>query len=264
MIRDKNIDHGKGFDWGKASEDYGKYRDIYPPEFFEKITGMGLCIKGQKVLDLGTGTGVLPRNMYHYGAEFTGADISEQQIQKAKELSDYNGMKINYIVSSAENIDFPDNTFDVVTACQCFMYFDKSIVLPKLHNILKPNGQFAILLMAWLPDESSIAKQSEELVLKYNPSWTGCHMQRYSLDTPDWCEPFFDTEHKIAFDINVPFTRDSWNGRIRACRGIGASLSDDQIKAFDREHKKLLEEIAPETFNILHYATMLILKVKNK
>ena len=26
-ITNKNIDHGKAFDWGKTSEDYAKYRD---------------------------------------------------------------------------------------------------------------------------------------------------------------------------------------------------------------------------------------------
>ena len=26
----KDIDNGKNFDWGNTSEDYAKYRDIYP------------------------------------------------------------------------------------------------------------------------------------------------------------------------------------------------------------------------------------------
>ena len=53
------------------------------------------------------------------------------------------------------------------------MYFDKSVVLPKFHHILKDNGHLAILFMAWLPEESEIAKTSEDFVLKYNPAWTG-------------------------------------------------------------------------------------------
>lgn len=36
-IRDERIDGGKAFDWGKASADYAKYRDIYPQEFYDRI-----------------------------------------------------------------------------------------------------------------------------------------------------------------------------------------------------------------------------------
>lgn len=262
MIIDKGFDNGRGFDWGKTSADYGKYRDIYPQEFYEKIVELGLCVKGQKVLDLGSGTGVLPRNMYKYGATFIGADIAENQIAEARRISEKFNMDIEYIVSPAEKVNFPDNTFDVVTACQCFMYFDKSIILPNIARMLKPGGELAILFMAWLPDESQIAKQSEALVLKYNPSWTGGNMKRYNLGAPEWSQDLFDVEHKITFDINVSFTRETWNGRIKACRGIGASLDDAAVEAFEKEHNKLLEEIAPEQFNILHYTTILVLKVK--
>lgn len=100
----KKIDHGKEFDWGLASKDYAKYRDIYPDLFYQKIIDLGLCTKGQRVLDLGTGTGVLPRNLYRYGASFVGADLSENQIAEAKKLSV--GMEIDYVVSSAENLTF--------------------------------------------------------------------------------------------------------------------------------------------------------------
>lgn len=37
IIKDKMIDNGKGFDWGKVSSEYAKYRDIYPKEFYQKI-----------------------------------------------------------------------------------------------------------------------------------------------------------------------------------------------------------------------------------
>ena len=75
-----DIDNGKTFDWGKTSTDYAKYRDIYPNEFYQSILDLGLCRDGQKVLDIGTGTGVIPRNMYQYGAKWIGTDISENQI----------------------------------------------------------------------------------------------------------------------------------------------------------------------------------------
>jgi len=100
MIRDRRIDGGKAFDWGNASGDYGRYRDIYPPEFYQRIVDAGICIAGQRVLDLGTGTGVLPRNMYRYGASFVGTDISKNQIEEAIRLSQETGMDITYQCSS--------------------------------------------------------------------------------------------------------------------------------------------------------------------
>ena len=97
-ITDNRIDSGKAFDWGKTSEAYARFRDIYPPEFYQKVADRGLCVKGQKVLDLGTGTGVLPRNMYHYGADWVGTDISPEQIEQAKILASKAGMDIDPII----------------------------------------------------------------------------------------------------------------------------------------------------------------------
>lgn len=257
-----HIDHGKEFDWGLASKDYAKYRDIYPAEFYQKLVDLGLCTKGQFVLDLGTGTGVLPRNMVRFGAKFVGADISKNQIEQAIQLSKSSGLDIEYIVASAETFDFPDKTFDVVTACQCFMYFDKAIALPKIHKVLKENGHFVTLFMAWLPFEDKIAKTSEDMVLKYNPAWSGGRMERYELETPKWLGDMFEVANAIAYDIKVPFTRETWHGRMKACRGIGASsLSAEEIAAWEREHKSYMKTL-PETFDVLHYATVLDLQAK--
>ena len=82
------VTEGRQFDWSKASSDYAKYRDVYPPIFYQKIADRGLCISGQNVLDVGTGTGVLPRNMYKFGAKWTGADRAENQINYARQLAE--------------------------------------------------------------------------------------------------------------------------------------------------------------------------------
>ena len=258
----KHIDNGKKFDWGNTSEDYAKYRDIYPQEFYEKILSLGLCTKGQRVLDLGTGTGVLPRNMYQCGAHFTGADIAENQIAAAKRLSE--GMDIDYIVSAAEDISYPDGYFDTVTAVQCFMYFDKDKVLPVIHRILKDGGHFAILFMAYTDCE--ITYQSDELILKYNPDWNGAHYKPNknrdlsAATAPDWCGGLFKKADWIEYEVPVKFTRETWHGRMKACRGMGASsLSMEDKAAWEKEHLEFLNTM-PETFTIPHWVTILNLE----
>ena len=261
-ITDKRIDAGKAFDWGITSEEYAIYRDIYPKEFYRKITDRGLCIKGQRVLDLGTGTGVLPRNLYQYGAKWTGTDISPEQIEQAKLLSEAENKNIEYLAVSTEDIDLPKESFDVITACQCFWYFDHERVMPKLAELLEPEGKLVILYMAWLPYEDRIAGMSEELVLKYNPKWSGAGETKHPIRLPDAVYEHFEMEDHEEYDLMVPFTKESWHGRMRACRGVGASLSKEELEKWDSEHRKLLDETAPEQFDVLHYAALAILNKK--
>ena len=259
-INNKEIDGGKGFDWGRTSEDYAKYRDIYPEVFYTRLIEKGLCVKGQRVLDIGTGTGVLPRNLYKYGAEFIGVDISENQIEQARYLSEKAGLDISYIVSAAETVDFPDNYFDTITACQCYIYFNKDTLFQKMHSILKPSGYFCILYFVYLPNESEIVFNSEKLILKYNPSWSASGATRWIYDLPEEAKGLFEVEEASLYDISVPFTRESWHGRMKTCRGIGASsLLPEEISSWERDHIEYLESI-PESFEIPHFVTMLNLR----
>ena len=260
-ITDKNIDGGKAFDFGRTSSDYAKYRDIYPKEFYDKIIERGLCLKGQKVLDMGTGTGALPRNLYKYGAKWTGTDISKEQIEQAKILS--KGMNIDYYAMPAEELDFADNSYDVITACQCFWYFNHEKIMPDLCRILKPDGHILVLYMAWLPFEDKIAGESEKLVLKYSPEWTGAGETLKPIYIPECYNKNFEIVYREEYKLKVHFTAESWNGRMKSCRGIGASLSGKEISAWEKEHLKLLSEIAPEEFDILHYAAIAELKKKS-
>lgn len=257
-----SIDNGKQFDWGKTSENYAKYRDIYPQAFYDKILSCQVGCEGQKILDIGTGTGVVPRNMYRYGAKWIGADIAENQIAQAKRLALENNMDIEFFVSSAEEIDFPEKSFDAITACQCIWYPDHKILAPNIAKMLKTGGKFLILYMGWLPFENEIAAKSEEIILKYNPTWTGCNDTRHHVWVPDEYLDYFDVAMQEEFDAKVPFTRESWHGRMRACRGVEASMPADVLAKWDEEHRAMLEKYANEKFEILHYISIaeLILK----
>jgi hypothetical protein len=65
-----------------------------------------------------------------------------------------------------------------------------------------------------------------------------------------------------TYDAQIPFTQDTtWRGRIRACRGIGASsISNDFKHQFDIEFKAYLEENMPKEFTILHQVLIEIFK----
>ncbi len=79
---------------------------------------------------------------------------------------------------------------------------------------------------------------------------------------PDEYLEFFDISYREEYDVNIPFTRESWHGRMRACRGVGASLSADALRLWEEEHRNMLENEAPPQFDVLHYVAMAELTVK--
>lgn len=246
------IDQGQKADWGRTARDYLRYRSGPPPSFYQKLAALGVGLEDQKILDLGTGTGFLARHFAAAGANAAGVDISEHQIVAARHLADKDHLKIDFRVSIAEETPFQGGTFDCVTANQAWMYFDAERILDEVKRLLRQDGLLAISHFSWLPRVDRIAHATEALILKHNPEWSS---SGWSGAVP----PSFDFMHQQAvlrgmffYDCEIPFTREQWRGRIRACRGVGATLTDAQITKFDEQHEELLLSIADDNFTVLH------------
>lgn len=238
-----NIDKGNEFDFGRTSEDYARYRDIYPVSMFKKLIAFGIGKRGQKILDLGSGTAILPINLYQTGAKFTATDISENQVRYGKQLVKEKGIdSIDFKVCSAEETGFTDNSFDVVTAIQCFQYFNAVKATDEIRRILKPYGLFCKIFMDWLPYEDEVIGEMEDLVLKYNPNWSGKGFKKFKYTYPDWADEKFNIETIHSYDTTLEFTKEAWLGRVKSCRGVGASLSDNDIERFEAEYCNLLQK----------------------
>lgn len=67
--------------------------------------------------------------------------------------------------------------------------------------------------------------------------WYGCGHAKVVIDIPDCYHEKFELVYHEEFTLKIPFTRESWNGRIKACRGIGASLSGKEISMWEQEHR---------------------------
>ena len=239
------FDEEKDFDFGKTSKLYGQYRDIYPEELYKRLHEIGIGAKGSKWLDLGTGTGVVPRGMAKYGADIIATDISDNQIEEAINLSKKYS-NITYEVKSAENVEYAENTFDAITACQCFWYFEPEVIVPKIKSMLKPGGIFLKVYMSYMKEEQ-ITRDSNSLVKRINGSWSGA-----SASIKDLTTHYFDDPHIETLVVELPFTRETWHGRMMASRGVVASMDEKMIEQFDREHREMLEQKYPESFTIKH------------
>ena len=247
-----HIDKGNDFDFGRTSDNYAKFRDIYPASMYQKLIRFGIGQRGQKILDLGSGTAVLPINLSQTGAVFTATDISKNQIEYGKSLVKSKGISnIDFNVCSAEDTGFENNSFDVVTAVQCFHYFDAEKAATEIHRILKPNGLFCKIFMDWLPYEDEVIGEMENLVLKYNPDWNGKGFNQFEYSYPSWAKGKFDIDTIHSYNAVLEFSKEDWLGRVLTCRGVGASLSGEKIKEFEAEYREMLNKY-PEPLKLKH------------
>jgi SAM-dependent methyltransferase len=247
-----SYDSGRTIDWSKTSSDYGKHRPGPPESFYARLRALGVGLPGQRILDLGTGTGLLAREFAKNGAIASGTDIAAGQIEEATRLANEAGLNCDFHVASSEAQPFPDATFDCITAMQCWLYFDQEKTVAEVKRLLKPGGVLAIAHFSWLPRLDPIAHASEQLVLKFNPQWGGKDWDGVVPPVYYGLDKHFPLAAMFWYDEAIPFTRESWRGRMRACRGTGATLAPDQLAQFDREHDALLKSIAPDEFTILH------------
>ena len=228
-------------DFGKAADDYGRHRAGFPPAFVKRLTPLGLGLSGQRILDLGTGTGTLARQFAQAGCRVSALDVSEQMLAQAKIKDAEAGVTIDYRVGKAEDPPFDSGEFDMIVAGQCWHWFDRARAADAALRMLNPGGGLVIAHFDWIPLDQNVVALTESLIKKHNPAWRfagGTGM--YPAWLADMARAGFVERETFSFDLDVAYSQEAWRGRIRASAGIGASLSPDLVTAFDDEHATLL------------------------
>src|SRR5688500_2262540 len=159
-------------DFGLRSRDYAERRPGFPDSFYERLERFRPLV-GARVLDVGTGPGIVALPLAERGAHVIGTDISEQQINAARALAEARGLgdRCTFEVGAAEQARFADGSFDLITAGQCWHWFDHARALAEATRLLAPGALLVIAHYSYLPQQSELVRESEALVLKHNPSW---------------------------------------------------------------------------------------------
>lgn len=134
----------------KTYDRWGNFYDLIFKKVFSEGRDVGvelLALKpGEHLLEVGVGTGLsLP--LYSRQAEITGIDISPKMLEKAKrKVQDENLNNITLQVMDAQAMEFPDNSFDCVTACYVVSAApDPYKVVSEIRRVCKPGGRIVFI-----------------------------------------------------------------------------------------------------------------------
>jgi len=234
-------------DFGKTAQDYGRYRAGFPPALFDRLAAFDVGLAGQRVLDLGTGTGALGRGFALRGCRVTGLDPSTALTGEAQRLDREAGVAIQYVTATAEQTGLPDASFEGVSAGQCWHWFDRRHAAQEVRRLLVPRGWLLIAHFDWLPLPDNVVEVTEQLIERHNPTWTfGGGPGIYPPWFRDVSMAGFEDLESFTFDVSVPYTHEAWRGRIRASAGVAASLPPDAVARFDADLQRVLTERFPD------------------
>ena len=98
-------------------------------------------VSGKYLLDLGCGAGENSVYFASRGARCVAADYSPGMVEVALKLAAANQVRVEGKVVNAMDIDFPDNTFDIVYASNLLHHIpDPELTIKEMYRVLKPGG----------------------------------------------------------------------------------------------------------------------------
>src|SRR3974390_1643090 len=143
-------------DFGRTAADYPAYRAGYPDELFARLRAMGVGRRGQRVLDLGTGTGALARGFARAGCAVTGLDPARALLEQARRLDAVAGVQTVYVVGCAGDAGLGGGRWDAVTAGQCWHRFDRDRAAAEARRLLTAGGSLAICHLDYLSSPGNV------------------------------------------------------------------------------------------------------------
>jgi ubiquinone/menaquinone biosynthesis C-methylase UbiE len=157
-------------------------------------------------LDVAAGTGVLARAISPYVKQVTALEMTPAMIQSAKLQGITN---INFEQGAAEDMPFPEDTFDVVaTRFSIHHFLHPSVVVREMRRVCRPGGMVLIIDLV-SPQDELLARRYNTLEQLRDPSHTqalslsglkgiaeeaglkivDCHLREVEMELEDWLEP---------------------------------------------------------------------------
>ncbi|MEY4305177.1 MAG: hypothetical protein RIT52_1352 [Pseudomonadota bacterium] len=130
-------------------------------------------LAGLRILDIGCGGGLLSEPVARLGADVVGADAAARNIPVAQVHAEQSGLKIDYRITTAEDMAAAGEQFDVVLNMEVVEHVaDPLAYLTACRQLLKPSGLMLCSTLNRNPKSFMMAIVGAEWVMRWLPKGT--------------------------------------------------------------------------------------------
>ena len=174
-----NVDHNEiskfealASRWWDTESEFKPLHDINPLR--TNYIDSQVHLAGKKVLDVGCGGGLLSEAMALRGADVTGIDLGEANLNTAKLHALETGVSVNYQCIAVEELaEQHPESFDVVTCLEMLEHVpDPESIIKACQKLLKPGGTAVFSTINRKPKSYLFAILGAEYILRMVPAGT--------------------------------------------------------------------------------------------
>ena len=152
--------YGQVFD--EIAADYDRNRPVYPAELVDQACRVAGVAAGDRVLEIGCGTGQLTRGLLARGLRVTAVEPGPNLIALARKNLDGAGT-VEFINARFEDAPCPREYFRAVFSAAALHWVDPEVSWRKIADVLVPGGTLALIQHFGLEEQRS--KHDQEAVL---------------------------------------------------------------------------------------------------
>jgi ubiquinone/menaquinone biosynthesis C-methylase UbiE len=230
--------------FSRQADLYSKYRPDYPKVLYDFI--LSHVTARQISWDCGTGNGQAAKELAKYFEKVFATDISQKQIDNAQQATN-----IFYSIQPAEQTNFPENTFDLITVSQALHWFQFDKFYTEVKRVAKPGAWIAV----WMYGLLSISPEIDELVsIQFYKNTLGTYWdyERKFVDDNYSTIPFPFREIKTPlFKIHFEWTLDELQGYFNTWSALQKYIADNKVNPVDDLMQKIKSVTNDQTMKIV-------------
>jgi SAM-dependent methyltransferase len=148
--------YGKVFN--EVAVEYDRNRPTYPDALVDQACEVAHIADGDRVLEVGCGTGQLTRGLLARGLRVTALEPGDQLIRVAEEnLKDAGN--VEFLHARFEDTQLPRESYAAVFSASAIHWVDPDVGWRKIADALSPNGTLALIQYFGLKEQCSVDDQ---------------------------------------------------------------------------------------------------------
>jgi ubiquinone/menaquinone biosynthesis C-methylase UbiE len=152
--------YGKVFD--EVAAEYDRNRPTYPDELVDQACQVAGIGDGDRVLEIGCGTGQLTRSLVARGLHVTALEPGRNLVALARQNLDDAGA-VEFVNARFEDASLPREHFQAVFSASALHWVDPTVSWRKIADVLIPGGTLALISYFGLEEERTKHDQEASL-----------------------------------------------------------------------------------------------------